>query len=380
MLSRADRGPIANWWWTIDRPILTACLILLGLGILFSFATSPAITARINIADSFHFTRQHIFFAALALITMIGISFLAPHNIRRFCVILFVVAFVLMVATLYFGVEIKGSRRWINLGFTSLQPSEFMKPAFVVVCAWSFAVQANKGGYGGFILSGVLCLICSLTLVLQKDIGQTMLICTTLGGLFFLAGMPLFFIAVLIVMGGIGSFGAYTIFPHVRSRVNAFLGGEEAFQTAAAEKAFDNGGWFGQGPGEGTLKRFVPDSHTDFVFSVVGEEYGIIVCILLVMIFGFIVVRSLSIAMKEREPFNRFAICGIAILFGLQSIINMAVNLRLMPPKGMTLPFISYGGSSMIAIAISMGILLSLTRHKPETRLSNEYRYLVPAE
>jgi len=371
MVSRIDRGPIANWWWTIDRSILAACLLLMGLGILFSFATSPSVAQKISIADSFHFVKLHIKYTVPAFLVMISVSFFAPRNIRRCCVVLLAVSIVLLILTLFTGIEIKGSRRWIPLAGITIQPSEFMKPALVVVLAWLFAIQNRYGSIGGYVFAVILYAACATLLMLEPDIGQTLLISVTSGALFFLAGVSWGVIALFIGLAVIGGVSAYMEFDHVRERVHGFLTGEgDTFQVDVGREAIIHGGWFGQGPGEGTVKRIIPDSHTDFVFSVVAEEYGIILCMIIVALFAFIVIRSLLIAMKEPDNFTRFSTAGIIILFGFQSIINMAVNLHLMPPKGMTLPFISYGGSSLVAIAFTMGALLALTRRRPEARVS----------
>ncbi len=371
MVTRADRDPIANWWWTIDRSIFAACLILMGIGIMLSFAASPTIAKKIGIADSFYFVRWHIIFSISAFFMMVTISFFSLSNIRRLCALLLIVTLALMVATLFWGPELKGARRWILLFGFSVQASEFMKPAFVVMSAWLFSEQIRKRGIWGYTLAIVLYGICCVLLVLQPDIGQTVLISATWGGLFFIAGVPLTIIFLFLILGVVGIILAYLFLHHVRERINGFLTGEgDTFQVDVGREAILNGGWFGQGPGEGTVKRIIPDSHTDFVFSVAAEEYGIILCLLIMMLFGFIVMRSLYIAMNTRDSFIRLGIAGIAMMIGFQSAINMAVNLHLIPPKGMTLPFISYGGSSMVAIAFSMGILLSLTRRWPEARLS----------
>lgn len=374
MVSRVDRGPVANWWWTIDRFFLAACLSLMGLGILLSFAASPAVAERIGL-DSFHFVERQAFFMIPAVGVMIGVSFLSPRHIRRFALILLGVALAMMVGALFFGIEVKGARRWISILGVSIQPSEFMKPAFVVICAWLFAEQERRSDIpGNFFALLLFCLVAGL-LVLQPDLGQTMLTAGTWGAMFFMAGLPWLWIVMLGGVAVAGAIGAYTVFPHVAGRIDRFLTGEgDTFQVDAGREAILRGGWFGQGPGEGTIKRIIPDSHTDFIFSVAAEEYGIILCIVIMLLFAFIVVRGLSIALKERDGFTRLAIAGIVILFGFQSIINMAVNLHLMPAKGMTLPFISYGGSSLIAIAITMGILLGLTRRRPEGRMSASLR------
>ncbi|WP_412058186.1 FtsW/RodA/SpoVE family cell cycle protein [Bartonella sp. DGB2] len=378
MVSRRDRGPIANWWWTIDRSILAACLLLLGLGIIMSFAASPSVAKKIGLSDSFYFVRWHIIFSIPTFFTMIIISFFSPRNIRRFCALLLVVTLALMVATLMFGPEIKGSRRWIGVLGVSLQPSEFMKPAFVVISAWLFSDKTYRNGIPGYTLSSVIYLICSTLLVLQPDIGQTTLITVAWGGLFLLSGVSFVVIFAFSLFAVGGGLGVYIFVGHVRDRVNGFLTGEgNTYQVDVGREAILNGGWFGQGPGEGTVKRILPDSHTDFVFSVVAEEYGIILCLLIVALYFYIVVRSLTSAMHSRDSFTRLGIAGMAILIGCQSIINIAVNLHLIPPKGMTLPFISYGGSSMVAVAISMGVLLSLTRRRPEARLSRSILPLI---
>ncbi|PRD45194.1 putative lipid II flippase FtsW [Phyllobacterium phragmitis] len=370
MVSRVDRGPAANWWWTIDRYFLAACLVLMGLGILLSFAASPAVAERIGL-DSFHFVERQIVFMLPALFVMIAVSFLAPREIRRFALILLIFSVLAMVAALFFGIEVKGARRWISLMGISIQPSEFMKPAFVVICAWLFAEHERRPDIPGNLFAMLLFALVSALLVAQPDLGQTMLTAATWGAMFFMAGVPWFWIVILGAGAVVGGFSAYTFFPHVAGRIDRFMTGEgDTFQVDAGREAIIRGGWFGQGPGEGTIKRIIPDSHTDFIFSVAAEEYGIILCLLIMLIFAFIVVRGLSIALKERDEFTRLAVSGIVILFGFQSIINMAVNLHLMPAKGMTLPFISYGGSSLIAVAISMGILLALTRRRPEGRMS----------
>ncbi|WP_455478985.1 FtsW/RodA/SpoVE family cell cycle protein [Bartonella sp. B23] len=371
MVTRADRDPIANWWWTIDRSIFAACLILMGIGIMLSFAASPTIAKKIGIADSFYFVRWHIIFSIPAFFAMVTISFFSIRNIRRLCALLLIATLVLMVATLFVGPELKGARRWILLFGFSVQASEFMKPAFVVMSAWLFSERMRRRGILGYALAIILYAICCVLLVLQPDIGQTLLISATWGGLFFIAGVPLTILFLFLILGIVGIVFAYFSLHHVRERINGFLTGEgNTFQVDVGREAILNGGWFGQGPGEGTVKRIIPDSHTDFVFSVAAEEYGIILCFLIMMLFGFIVMRSLYIAMNTRDSFIRLGIAGIAMMIGFQSAINMAVNLHLIPPKGMTLPFISYGGSSMVAIALSMGILLSLTRRWPEARLS----------
>lgn len=383
MTSRTDRGLVSTWWWTIDRWFLASFLALMVLGIVLSFAASPAVAERIGL-EEFHFVTRQIVFMLPAIGVMLAVSFLDQRQVRRLAAIMLILMIGAMILTLFVGVEVKGSRRWISLAGISLQPSEFLKPAFVVICAWLFAEHARQPEIPGNLFAIILVGLVVTLLVAQPDLGQTMLISATWAAMFFMAGMPWLWIVVFGAMGVVGAFGAYTFFPHVAGRIDRFLTGEgDNFQTETGREAIINGGWFGRGPGEGTAKRILPDSHTDFIFSVAGEEFGIILCMLLVGLFAFIVLRGLAIALKERDEFTRLAVSGLVILFGLQSIINIGVNLQLLPAKGMTLPFISYGGSSLIAMAISMGMVLALTRTRPESRQAPRMRYderILPAE
>ena len=369
MVSRVDRGPVANWWWTIDRWFFAAFLILMGLGVILSFAASPAVAERIGL-DSYHFVTRQMMFMLPAVAIMIGVSFLDARNVRRLALLMLLGSLVLMVAALYVGVEIKGSRRWVHLAGVSVQPSEYLKPAFVVICAWLFAEQTRRADIPGNLFAMILLGLVLALLVAQPDLGQTLLVLATWGTMFFMAGMPWLWIVVLGGAAiGVGVV-AYTVFPHVAGRIDRFLTGEgDTFQVDMGREALVRGGWLGQGPGEGTVKRILPDSHTDFVFSVAGEEFGLIVCLLIAGVFAFVVLRGLSKAMAEQDDFSRYAVAGLVVLFGLQSIINMGVNLQLLPAKGMTLPFISYGGSSLVAMAISMGMVLALTRKDPQKRM-----------
>ncbi|CDZ47499.1 MULTISPECIES: putative lipid II flippase FtsW [Neorhizobium] len=384
MVSRADRGPLADWFWTIDRFFLVAFVLLMGVGFMLSFAASPAVAERIGL-NSFHFVERHALFLLPSLVVMVGLSFLTPRQVRRTAIVLLIISLTLMVLALFFGVEVKGSRRWIGVGMFSIQPSEFMKPAFVVVCAWLFAEHARQPEIPGNLFAIILFGIVAALLVAQPDLGQTILTSVVWGGMFFMAGMPWLWI---VLLGGVGAGGivtAYYMLPHVTARFDKFLTGEgDRFQIETAHEAILQGGWFGQGPGEGIVKRILPDSHTDFVFSVAAEEFGIIFCMALVAIFAFIVLRGLNHAFKERNDFNRFAVAGLVLQIGMQSLINIGVNLELMPAKGMTLPLISYGGSSMIAICITAGFILALTRHRPEKRAQERSLFRVaqgvPAE
>ena len=384
MVSRAERGALADWFWTIDRFFLAAFIVLMGLGFMLSFAASPAVAERLGL-DSFHFVKRHALFLLPAIAVMFGISFLSPRQVRRAAMILLVLSLAAMVLALFFGVEVKGSRRWISIGSFSIQPSEFMKPAFVIICAWLFAEHARQPEIPGNLFAIILFGIVAALLVAQPDLGQTILTAAVWGGMFFMAGMPWLWI---IILGGAavgGLLTAYTFLPHVAARIDKFLTGEgDTFQMDTAREAIIRGDWFGQGPGEGTVKRIIPDSHTDFIFSVAAEEFGILFCMVIVLIFAFVVMRGLNHAFKERNDFTRFAVAGLVLLLGTQSMINIGVNLELLPAKGMTLPLISYGGSSMVAICVTAGFILALTRHRPEKRASERSLFrggiVAPAE
>jgi cell division protein FtsW len=350
--------------------LLAALGGLMLAGIVLSLAASPPVAARIGL-DPFHFVNRHVLFLLPAIVVLVATSFLPPRQIRRLALAVFVVSIALVVTTLMFGAEVKGARRWIVLLGVNIQPSEFAKPAFVILIAWLFGESARRPEMpANAVALGLLLLVLAL-LVLQPDFGQTMLIALVWCALFFMAGMRLLWVGILGSVAALGIAGAYTMVPHVARRIKRFLdpSSGDTFQIDSAIGSFMRGGWFGQGPGEGTVKRILPDSHADFVFAVAAEEFGIVLCLFLVGLFAFIVIRALVHAMRTEDPFTRFAAAGLAILFGLQSAINMAVNLHLIPAKGMTLPFISYGGSSLISLAYGMGMLLALTRERPRAEL-----------
>src|SRR3954463_4427726 len=366
MISRVERTRLANWWWTVDRLMLAAIAVLIMTGIVLSLAASPAGATRIGL-DAFYFVNRHAMYLAPTLVVMIAVSFLSPRSIRRLAVVVFLIALPMTAATLVIGAEVKGARRWIVLAGVNIQPSEFVKPAFVILISWLFAESTRKSDMPANTLALGLLLSVVGVLVLQPDFGQTMLIALVWGALFFMAGMRLVWVGGLAGLAGAGLVGAYFTVPHVAQRIQRFMdkGSGDPFNIDLALESFARGGWFGRGPGEGTVKRILPESHTDFVFAVGAEEFGIVLCLTLLALFAFIVIRSLRHAQQNEDPFSRFAASGLAILFGLQSAINMAVNLHLMPAKGMTLPFVSYGGSSMMSLAYGMGMLLAMTRERP---------------
>lgn len=366
MVSRADRSRFAEWFWTVDHYLLAAFFLLMVGGVVLSFAASPPVAERIGV-ETFFFVKRQALFLGPALAIMLAASLMSPRMVRRAALLIFIASVVMLIATLFIGLEVKGSRRWISfLGF-SIQPSEFLKPAFVVLVAFLLSESGRRREVPGVLFAILLYVICAALLIAQPDFGQTMLLGAVWAGLFFLNGLPWFLIAGLGVIGVMGLAAAYVFLPHVTARVDRFMDptSGDTYQIDTAMDSFLSGGWFGRGPGEGTVKRILPDSHTDFVFAVVAEEFGIIVCLLLVSVFAFIVIRGLNHASKDQDAFSRLATAGLTVLFGLQASINLAVNLNLMPPKGMTLPFISYGGSSLLSSALTAGALLALTRRRP---------------
>jgi cell division protein FtsW len=366
MVSRAQRTPFGEWWWTVDRLTLAAFGALMLAGVVLSLAASPPVAGRLGL-DPFYFVNRHILYLIPTVATLLAVSFLNARQIRRLALIVFALSLIMVAATPYFGAEIKGARRWLILFGVNIQPSEFLKPAFVILVAWLFGESAKRADMPANAFSLALLLLVVALLVLQPDFGQTMLIALVWGTLFFMAGMRLIWVGGLAGLAGVGLVGAYFTVPHVAQRIQRFMdrGSGDTFNIDLALESFARGGWFGKGPGEGTVKRILPESHTDFVFAVGAEEFGIALCLMLLALFAFIVIRSLRHAQRNEDPFSRFAASGLAILFGLQSAINMAVNLHLMPAKGMTLPFVSYGGSSMISLAYGMGMLLAMTRERP---------------
>ena len=366
--SRNDKGPVANWFWTVDRGLLAAALTLMGLGVALSFASSPAaILADQSISDPFHYSWRMIVWASGGLVLMLTTSLLSPRGVRRIAVLALLGAIVVMAALPFVGNEVKGAARWINLGPFSLQPSEFAKPSLIVFAAWMFSeAQKGQGVPGVSIAFGFWALTVGLLLI-QPDIGQTLLITTTFMAVFFMAGVPLKWVAALAAAGAGGVVGLYFAFSHMRDRLSRFFSPEttDTHQIDRASEAIRAGGLVGRGVGEGVMKRSVPDLHTDFIYSVGAEEFGLVLSLTMIGLYAFIVVRGMRKAMKLNDSFEQTAAAGLFMLIGLQASINVAVNLNLIPTKGMTLPFISYGGSSMMAMGLTMGFALALTRRRP---------------
>ncbi|MFO7478318.1 MAG: putative lipid II flippase FtsW [Methyloceanibacter sp.] len=365
-LTRADRSVVSDWWFTVDRLMFFGLLLLMGAGLVLSLAASPPIAARFNV-EPFYFVRRHAALLLPAAAILFAASILTPKQIRRTSLVIFLAGIALMAVILVIGPEVKGAKRWLQLGALSIQPSEFVKPAFVVLSAWLFNESQKRPDLPAVPFAVALYAVFATLLVLQPDFGQTLLVTLVWGALFFMAGLNMVWIAALGLAGIAGMVTAYFLVPHVTSRIDRFLdpASGDTYQTDRSLDSFLRGGWFGRGPGEGTVKNVLPDSHTDFIFAVTAEEYGLIACLILLALFAFIVLRGLSKASQEPDGFIRHAVAGLVMLFGLQTLINMAVNVGLLPAKGMTLPFISYGGSSLLAMALTMGFVLGLTRKRP---------------
>ena len=361
--SRTNISVIGRWWLGVDRWTIAALVVLAAAGVVLAMAASPAVAEHLG-KDIFYFAKRQLFFLAPAVVAMLGISMLGESDLRKFAIALYVFAFVMLVMVLVHGTEIKGATRWISLGGVTIQPSEFMKPAFIVLSAWLFTAWRLNRDFACLAMAFGLYGMSILMLLAQPDVGMALLISMVWGVQFFLAGLPMMLVigvGLLFVAGGVG---AYYEFDHVRQRIDKFLdpAGSEAYQVARSLEAFRNGGIYGVGPGEGQVKAVLPDAHADFVFAVAGEEFGLFPTLLIVALFGFIVLRGFARVFKSSNLFAQLAVAGLLAQFGLQAIINMASTLNLMPTKGMTLPFISYGGSSMLALACGMGMLLALTR------------------
>lgn len=366
MVSRAETNAFARWWWTVDRVMLAALLALMVLGLILSFAASPPMAERNHLA-TYHYVIRHALYLVPAVIALIACSMMEPRQVRRFALILFAGALLAMILTLFAGVEVKGARRWLSLAGFTVQPAEFVKPAFVILIAFLFSEGAQRPDLPGRLLATFLLAIVLAPLLAQPDFGQAMLIAIVWSAMIFIAGLQWRWVIALGATGVAGIVSATLYLPHVANRIQTFLDPNAAgnYQVNRSIESFLSGGWFGEGPGEGVVKHRLPDSHTDFVYAVTAEEFGIALCFIIAALFALIVLRGLWHALRERDPFIRLALSGLMLLFGGQAFINMAVNLQLMPAKGMTLPFVSYGGSSLVAVAIGMGFALALARRRP---------------
>jgi cell division protein FtsW len=372
--ARTDRSRLGVWWWTTDHLLLGVVAILMIVGVLLSFASSPAAAARMNLGDPFHFAVRQCAFAAIGVVILLGASALSPKGIRRAAFFIYAAAIAIMMALPILGHNAKGATRWLEFAGFSLQPSEFMKPALIVLVAWMFAEGQKGEGVPGVSIAFALYGLAVALLLIQPDVGQTILITIAFGAAFFVAGVPMRWIAGMLAAAVSGGVAIYFTFDHVASRVHKFLSPDKAdtHQIDRAQQAIAAGAMFGRGPGEGVMKRSVPDLHTDFIYSVAAEEYGLVFSLLLIGLFAILVTRGLYKAMKLSDPFEQIAAAGLFVLVGQQAFINVAVNLNLIPTKGMTLPFISYGGSSMMAMGLTLGMALALTRRRPGAYAASE--------
>ncbi|MSP20394.1 MAG: cell division protein FtsW [Alphaproteobacteria bacterium] len=363
--SRTDTSVLGRWWWTVDRLTLAAIALLMTVGMILVVAASPAVAVRIGV-DSFHFVQRQAMFLVPAIGILLLASLLSPLGVRRVGLLAFIAAVGLMIATLMWGPEVNGAHRWLDIAGVTFQPSELAKPAFAIVTAWLLSLQQRLADWRLGVLSASLLVTMLALLAMQPDYGMAAVVGAVWFGQAFLAGLPLVWAVSSVAAGAGGLSAAYFFEPHVTARIDRFLHPEsgENFQVQTALNAFTTGGPFGRGPGEGVVKNVLPDAHTDFIFAVVGEEFGMVACILIAATFAFVVLRGLLRLLREPDYFVLLAGCGLLVQFGLQAAINMSVNLRLLPAKGMTLPFLSYGGSSLLALALGMGLLLALTRRR----------------
>ncbi|MEG3618817.1 putative peptidoglycan glycosyltransferase FtsW [Magnetovibrio sp. PR-2] len=364
--TRTDTSVVSRWWWTIDRITLLTVMVIAALGAMLVASASPAVAERIGL-ESYHFINRHFVFLPMALLVMVATSLLTPQGVRRLAVLVFVGALAAMVAVLFLGAEIKGATRWLYVAGFSLQPSEFIKPAFAVVAAWMFAAQKLDEDVPGYAISIGLFVVVIGLLMLQPDFGMSIVVASVWAVQFFISGLPLILVGAIALLLILGGFGAYLTLDHVRYRIDKFLDPSSSmgYQVEKSLNAFENGGLFGRGPGEGRVKEVLPDAHTDFILAVAGEEFGIVLCLVIVALIGFVVLRGFTRVLNDSDFFVMVAVTGLLTQFALQAIINIASTTHLIPPKGMTLPFISYGGSSTLALALGMGMVLALTRVRP---------------
>lgn len=364
---------LPRWWRTIDKWTMSCILLLFGIGLLLGLASSPPLASK-NGLEPFHYVSRQAFFGGVAMMVMLAMSMMTPQMVRRVAVVGFLVSFIALMGLPIFGTDFgKGAVRWYSLGFASFQPSEFLKPGFVVMAAWLMAAGLEIGGPPARMYSFVLTVSICLMLALQPDFGQACLVLFSWGVMYFVAGAPMMILLVLAALVVLAGSFAYANSEHFARRIDGFLSPDvdPTTQLGYATNAIREGGFFGVGVGEGQVKWSLPDAHTDFIIAVAAEEYGLICVIAIIALYSIVVVRSLMRLMKERDPFIRLAGTGLACAFGVQAMINMGVAVRLLPAKGMTLPFVSYGGSSLIAGGIAMGMLLAFTRSRPQGEIGD---------
>lgn len=364
-ISRADDSIFARWWWSVDRASLALLAPIILVGVVVLIAAGPSAAARLNIADEFHFPARQLVFLAPALVLMLAVSFLTPLQARRLGVLVFAGAVILMVGTLFAAGDVNGAKRWIDLGPVLLQPSEFAKPGFVIAAAWMLAEGARDPRFPGGALAMGFYALFALLLLLQPDFGQWALITAVWALMFFVAGWSWLWMALLAGAGTAALATGYFLSDHVAARIDNFLkpGVGETYQTDKSLETIANGGAFGRGDAS-PIKDSLPDAHTDFIFAVAAEEFGFLLGALIIVLFAVFVARTLTLAAAQRSLFAQCAVSGLAAIIGFQAIINIGVALRALPAKGMTLPFISYGGSSLFATAFAVGLIIALTRRQ----------------
>lgn len=370
---RAGEPILPRWWRTIDKWTLSCILLLFGTGLLLGLAASPPLAARNGLAP-FHYVERQAFFGGLALATMFITSMMSPDLVRRLGVMGFFAAFAALALLPVLGTDFgKGAVRWYSLGFASVQPSEFLKPGFIVLSAWLMAASQEVAGPPGKMFSFAIAVVVVGFLAMQPDFGQAALILFAWGVMYFIAGAPFMLLVGVAGLTVLGGTFAYNNSEHFARRIDGFLSTDvdPRTQIGYATNAIREGGFFGVGVGEGQVKQSLPDAHTDFIIAVAAEEYGLLLVLAIIGLYTVIVVRSLYRLMKERDPFTRLAGTGLACVFGVQALINMGVAVRLLPAKGMTLPFVSYGGSSLIAGGITVGMLLAFTRSRPQGEIGD---------
>ena len=370
-VGRTDRSVIGHWWWTVDKFFLLAVFGLMFIGVVLIMASSPSVADRIGL-DSFHFVRRQLYFIFPAVAIMLSVSLLSPLWIRRIGIACLCLFFLLFLFTLFIGYETKGAQRWLQFNSFLLQPSEFIKPTLVIFTAWMLSEKTSDSSFPGYTITMIVTSIILFILFLQPDVGMALLISAVIFVQMFIAGLSIYFVILFSIIGMLGAFCSYLLFPHVSNRVDRFLdpSSGDSYQVDTALNAFDNGGFLGTGPGEGVVKEILPDAHADFIFAVAGEEFGIILVLIIIILFAFLVLRGFSRIINETNSFIYLATSGILTQIGLQAVINMGVNMRLLPAKGMTLPFISYGGSSLIALSFGIGVVLALTRKRASAKFS----------
>lgn len=371
--SGAREPVLPRWWRTVDKVTLLAVLGLFAVGLLLGLAASPPLATR-NGLQPFHYVERQLIFGSAALAVMMVISLCDPKQIRRLGTLLFVGTFIALALLPVLGTDFgKGATRWYSLGFASVQPSEFLKPAFIILSAWLLAASQEINGPPGRSISLAITLAVVGLLVIQPDFGQACLILFGWAGMYFVAGAPMLLVVSLVIMVGLAGVVAYNASEHFARRIDGFLSAEvdPTTQMGYATNAIREGGFFGVGVGEGQVKWVLPDAHTDFIIAVAAEEYGVLLVMVIIGLYATIVLRSLWRLMRERDPFARLAGTGLTLLFAAQAIINMGVAVRMLPAKGMTLPLVSYGGSSLIATGISLGCLLAFTRHRPQGQIED---------